>query len=551
MPHHHPPQSQTLAQPEEEALKSNTDCIYFLASPFTCKKGAECEYRHSDIARLNPRDCYYWFSGNCLNPKCAFRHPPLEGMLGPQEAAPSGSSLPPSQTTATTVSSTQNSGKQSVPCIFFQKGFCLKGAMCHFSHGLALANISKAPQGPLPAAFPEPSTIKKPFAGPQKCSTEPKVVEAFMPPQPQAKLPSKTAPAKAVAIDYYTPNYRQTTPPFAQGDFIEDYHTLNSKDTDEISREPSPGFDVLVDDQLIESDYYQHEDHKDYDSMVDVEPDRYHNIHRDDDSYNQTRESYGRDQQRVSSERNDRIDGSDLRYRLSKNRKVNSLKSVISHDDLDRDGGDRSYRDTRVFSDRLRGRIKLPGGERERERTYSRGRVQDRIKGRVHKYSDEGRGGFRGSRKKEIYENNVTFVRPKSLSEIMGRKNNESIGKRKYPESYEEAQNDVSFEGPKPLSEILKRKRGKELGDDSSKAIDGQILEKYVSDVQVEKCLVADDDGDDREQEGAYVEGEGEYEYEQAEGEEDYIEDEAENDKKIENVDDGDDFAKKIGAVLS
>ncbi|CAK9147139.1 unnamed protein product, partial [Ilex paraguariensis] len=60
---------------EEELKKRNTDCVYFLASPLTCKKGAACEYRHSEIARLNPRDCWYWLSGSCLNPTCAFRHP--------------------------------------------------------------------------------------------------------------------------------------------------------------------------------------------------------------------------------------------------------------------------------------------------------------------------------------------------------------------------------------------------------------------------------------------------------------------------------------------
>ncbi|KAL0409096.1 UNVERIFIED_CONTAM: Zinc finger CCCH domain-containing protein 17 [Sesamum radiatum] len=71
-------QSQSQSQPpsaEEEALKRNTDCVYFLASPLTCKKGSECEYRHSDIARVNPRDCWFWLHGNCLNPKCGFRHP--------------------------------------------------------------------------------------------------------------------------------------------------------------------------------------------------------------------------------------------------------------------------------------------------------------------------------------------------------------------------------------------------------------------------------------------------------------------------------------------
>lgn len=38
-------------------------------------QGNDCEYRHSEGARMNPRDCWYWLNGNCLNPKCAFRHP--------------------------------------------------------------------------------------------------------------------------------------------------------------------------------------------------------------------------------------------------------------------------------------------------------------------------------------------------------------------------------------------------------------------------------------------------------------------------------------------
>ena len=38
-------------------------------------QGVDCEYRHSEIARLNPRECWYWLSGSCLNLNCAFRHP--------------------------------------------------------------------------------------------------------------------------------------------------------------------------------------------------------------------------------------------------------------------------------------------------------------------------------------------------------------------------------------------------------------------------------------------------------------------------------------------
>ncbi|XP_058760436.1 zinc finger CCCH domain-containing protein 32-like [Vicia villosa] len=106
---------------DEDLLKRNTDCVYFLASPLTCKKGVECEYRHHEIARLNPRDCWYWLSGNCLNPTCAFRHPPLDGHAGvPSE--PIQSSVPAS------------ANKTMVPCYFFFNGFCNKGSKCSFSH---------------------------------------------------------------------------------------------------------------------------------------------------------------------------------------------------------------------------------------------------------------------------------------------------------------------------------------------------------------------------------------------------------------------------------
>ncbi|KAK0570468.1 hypothetical protein LWI29_001611 [Acer saccharum] len=111
---------------DEELQKRNTDCVYFLASPLTCKKGMDCEYRHHEIARLNPRDCWYWLAGNCINPSCGFRHPPLDGH-GP-EAAPSESAPLLYQSSAPV-------NKTSVPCYFYFNGFCNKGDRCSFLHG--------------------------------------------------------------------------------------------------------------------------------------------------------------------------------------------------------------------------------------------------------------------------------------------------------------------------------------------------------------------------------------------------------------------------------
>eukprot|EP01018_Ginkgo_biloba_P002709 Gb_02253 [translate_table: standard] len=106
---------------DEESQKRNTDCVYFLASPLTCKKGSECEYRHSESARINPRDCWYWLGGNCMNLHCAFRHPPLEG----RPTASSTESLPASG----------NANKCRVPCYYFFQGYCAKGDKCSFMHG--------------------------------------------------------------------------------------------------------------------------------------------------------------------------------------------------------------------------------------------------------------------------------------------------------------------------------------------------------------------------------------------------------------------------------
>lgn len=128
---------------EDELKKRNTDCVYFLASPLTCKKGVECEFRHSEMARLNPRDCWYWLAGNCLNPTCAFRHPPLEGRsencLEPA-SVPQQASVPVS--------------KSSVPCYFYFNGFCNKGDNCSFLHG-----SNSIPPGPFSKAASTATTV--------------------------------------------------------------------------------------------------------------------------------------------------------------------------------------------------------------------------------------------------------------------------------------------------------------------------------------------------------------------------------------------------------
>ncbi|KAF5939416.1 hypothetical protein HYC85_023675 [Camellia sinensis] len=556
-----PPSTPTAPSAEEEALKRNTDC------------GAECEYRHSDIARVNPRDCWYWLNGNCLNPKCAFRHPPLDGYWGPK-------------------CQLLNSVKQPVACIFFQKGLCLKGDRCHFLHSPIAVN-NKVPQVAVATTVSEPPTLKKLLVALQKQKVTqanvPKPAEFLSQVKPLAKF--ETAPPKnGVAIDRHVPTppsvlddqspprYKPTNVPApTNGNSIsrsnrvqqvqvpDDHGILNSsRDADEFSREISPGFDVLVDDELRESDYYHNEDpygrtrgHEgrnlnpmndfdighsvDYDSMVDVDRDMY----RDSlgyDSYEHVQGQYAREQHRASSSERmlggsghlerrrypranspDQIVELDLRHRLSKQRRVNGLRSVISHDRVrDNTAEDRGYRGSSrrdahhlppnesSVSSRLRGRIKLPGrssspvngsdlhpeSEMERGRNRGRlspgrsqistlqGRLRDRIKGRVQEDVNNEGGSFRAPppRMRDlISDNNADFAAPKRLSQLKGGKNAEgneqqmndqqafSLGKRKYPklESHQQSESDLSFEGPKPLSEILKRKRATVPGTSS------------------------------------------------------------------------------------
>ncbi|XP_039121908.1 zinc finger CCCH domain-containing protein 32-like isoform X2 [Dioscorea cayenensis subsp. rotundata] len=113
----------------EVDVKKSRSC-YSLSDQCSCLYlGMECEFRHSDVARLNPRGCRYWLSGNCLNLKCPFRHPPL--LDGPPSPVPQVAA--PVQALALQTSA-YNSNKQSVPCYYFQKGHCLKADRCPFMH---------------------------------------------------------------------------------------------------------------------------------------------------------------------------------------------------------------------------------------------------------------------------------------------------------------------------------------------------------------------------------------------------------------------------------
>lgn len=485
---------------QDEALKRNTDCVYFLASPLTCKKGSECEYRHSEVARLNPRDCWYWLNGNCMNPKCAFRHPPLDGILGTQVTTPVGHSLPLTQSVPTpSAQALHVPVKQAVPCIFFQQGHCLKGDLCPFMHAPYSSNDKVAK---LAVATPvtEFQSYKKTFGGLQKSTQQQKssqnniqkpvevpvqvkpVTETERGPLWNGVTTNKTLPVNA-GLDDELPRYKPANVHSAsigksarsndsqQIDVLDNQSILNGKDADEFSRDHSPGFDVLVDGELGESDYYHNEDQfegtrghdeRNLNPLNDYEIDRrsdYHSMAVGDrdiysdphvyDSYDQ----YGRKERRVSLERMlggsahverrrrpiaDSTDESDLRHHLLKQKRGDNSRSVVSHTrSRENRFDDRIYRPPQrdhmrasesVISSRLRGRIKIPGRstspnnrtgswlERETDRGRHRGRLSperlqgrltERMKGRVQENLNNEDLSIRNSRMRHGSKNDI------------------------------------------------------------------------------------------------------------------------------------------------
>ncbi|XP_010513985.1 PREDICTED: zinc finger CCCH domain-containing protein 17-like [Camelina sativa] len=514
-------QSETVSSAEEEALKWNTDCVYFLASPLTCKKGPECEYRHSEYARMNPRDCYYWLNGNCMNPKCGFRHPPLEGLLGNQGGAHAGS-VQPSHATA------QNPGvaKQPVPCVFFQKGMCVKGDMCSFLHTPNPAAYKK--QHPVEAKpATDPQISKKPA---ENNTGEKKFPDANFPKVVKARTDISAAPRVASAglrdnrsVEGYAPKHAGYDPVVQRigptqllqkygSDDNSNFH--NGKDADDL-RESSPGFDVLV---AGDTEYYHVEDRYGRRSQEggnpEYDPDFSAIADGDREGFRDQREyRYAWGHRRVSSERGDRLDRrvyaederseniqeSDLRYRLAKQRKGNGMRSVGSHDYAAPESSmDRGYRDSRrdthrensISSSRLQGRIKLrerSNGEeghfdrrsergRDRSELSSHGRLRDRIKGRLEEnHSGIQERGLRApwARRRELEEERK--LTPISIAETRSSKveskPEQSLGKRKSLEEdhHSHKRSGDSFAAPLPFSEILKRKRAAASGGRSYK----------------------------------------------------------------------------------
>lgn len=487
---------------------------------------------------------------------------PLDGLLGAQTPTPTGTAAPLPQvvTGPTPHPHVPNaSAKPGVACVFFQKGHCLKGDWCPFLHAPNSANTK-------PISLPvtvEPANTNKPSVGVER------PLQQRMAPINAAKPLNNTAREKPLAAVQYAPSrneftvsrrapetsnnnvfsgYRAAAPvsngnPVSwsgraqQSHLLDEPESMNSKEAEEVSREPSPGFDVLVDDEGRDSEFYTGEDRygmsrehetgaeyeigrsSDYNSIAAIDDERYQGPHGYD-SREHRKGQYGWEQRKASSERmpyNERrpygmpesrgqVDEQDLRHRLAKHKKPNGLRSVISHEHVrDRNVRDRSYegsyRDERRNSSRenslgsrLRGRIRLPersSSPNNRDLIRSNSRIpsqpvsiRDRISGRVEDVVN-----YRApdSRRDFVGMNNADFAPPKRLSELKQKNGDssrqdvidqQSLGKRKsLTDWHQQSETDLSFEGPKPLEEILKRKKRETSGNNSSRA-EGVVEEK-------------------------------------------------------------------------
>ncbi|CAN4096410.1 unnamed protein product [Withania somnifera] len=215
----------------------------------------ECEYRHSEIARLNPRDCWYWLAGSCLNPTCAFRHPPLES-----RSETSSKLAPPPNKSAVPVN------KTNVPCYYYFSGYCNKGERCLYLHrpddDTTAWKSSKVASGVPGGSTAEKKTSAGSETGPSAVEKHDKSYETskvdlhLMTNNVGEQSVSHensgfySEEATAVGLDSLFPAEGFTH----EGSDLSPNQSSDEEVEDNVEREEwlesSPGFDVLVDDRI-------------------------------------------------------------------------------------------------------------------------------------------------------------------------------------------------------------------------------------------------------------------------------------------------------------
>ncbi|KAG0460484.1 hypothetical protein HPP92_020781 [Vanilla planifolia] len=440
-------------------------------------KGIECEYRHSEGARINPRDCRFWLSGNCLNPRCIFRHPPLDGLFGN-----------PGVTSVPVVTSSQ-----MTPSVQASKIAASSTSQLETSKKNALA-IRECSNQEIP--YPSPSSNDVPsFAKddtsivdsvnylPHKSSSrnllsksQPKSIPQLQNPPVQPSRHYLHGEAGIILeepseIGYSELTRAQDQLPESSGDPFQ-----NGKGAEDVLRESSPGFDVLVDNAIMDADYLHEPDdfsngfipdernmhfeedydplHSGYESSSRLEMDGHNRPvdyqyyrklqHRGDGDRHWTPSASERilDELEFSERRSSlrlrspvEMDASDLRHRLMKQRRLNGSSSTKSdgHSYQNRYHTHNSYGDTRrlpesTISNRLRGRIKLPKpfSRESHVKLFSvvssgfQGRLGGRLGGRAAENSHYNSRKMGRKEKAGDAVNPLDFAGPRSLAELRG-----------------------------------------------------------------------------------------------------------------------------------
>ncbi|CAL9076038.1 unnamed protein product [Musa acuminata var. zebrina] len=486
-----------------EALKRNVDCFYFIASPTTCTKGSKCEYRHSEGARFNPKDCLYWLKGNCLNPRCTFRHRPLESLFG----NPRAMAVPaePSSSTAVQVAERpppNNINRNTTPCYFFMKGKCLKGDECPFRHGVGTPlDLHKDQQ-----STPGVSAVK---AGQCRFQSMEEALEYF---KKDKELKGESSHDRIEDSDFFrdvdecaaawlqrgrTLDFPdQCNDPQSDHQREKDQHTENRESEMYGSlhgrEQQKTSFEWTLDRSMLEKGKLREES---YDELADEpvprsETDQHRGLHGRDEKLLEGPSM--RTKSKPREESNDELDPCDLRHQLPRVRRpkdsgrvsdpddrgshryVHDDSSHAQHSQWDRQslGRGRSKSiislPTKSSPDRPTGWPSAIDTDRERKRRrLSPAMLMNDQESCARLDADSSSGakrtsGGRTAGKDVAYPSD--FPGPKSLAELRGAKASQTSYDEKRLSSSETADHQeygssLSFEGPLPLSVILQRKR--------------------------------------------------------------------------------------------
>ncbi|CAN6273841.1 unnamed protein product [Urochloa humidicola] len=474
---------------------------------------------------MNPRDCWYWFNGNCANPKCSFRHPPLDNLLG-APTTPRAPQQPAPQVSVPAQAHGSIPAKQGVPCYYFQKGMCAKGDRCAFSHGPQSAGN--------PA--PQPAAAAKVFT--PALQPNPQLKKSWTKPSPSAQqntpagMPDKSKlsahDAKPIQkqhvtsrVDHSSRIYQNYSKHYQPQHSVQDDLTENSMEVGEYVREPSAGSGVPVSSVDDDSEQSFKGNHSSYHHRTNGT-----GMTRQTHGGYEPERSYRSSAERLSSEK--RIShrepmpaaatgGSDLRHRLLKQRRLNNNpRSTEAPDTNDpypkREHNDEHGRrgeehDGPLSRSRLRDRIRLPGetsfdrigsrSEKEWDRgprgrlspprhSDLRGKLHERLKARsAEEIPGNSAKSLVAKASSSEDAGSLNFAGPKSLAELKAKKGVGSstgedaiikgIGSSPLTSGIISSREPAPFEGPKPLSAILKRKR--EESSENADAHSGSIQE--------------------------------------------------------------------------